>query len=152
MKKIKLARGEYTLVDNDDYENLMAFRWYVSCFGYVVRAVGKRKVIMHRVVANTPKGMMTDHINRNKLDNRKENLRICTNSENQYNRLGNKGSASKYKGVAFSKKLGKWQAQIWFGGRQRHLGMFEDQKEAAKRYNEEAVNLGIKTILLNVIE
>jgi hypothetical protein len=99
MKKIPLRNKihkviDYALVDNDDYGRLMKFKWCLmgsNKFFYAATATyvnGKRTTIkMHRMVMNTPKGLSTDHINHNRLDNRKKNLRICTNRINHQNRV-----------------------------------------------------------------
>ena len=89
MKKIKLSKGKYALVDDKDYDQLSKVSWHFNDL-YATRGLvsdGKLKTIyLHRFIANTPKGMETDHINQNKLDNRRENLRICTSSQNRTNK------------------------------------------------------------------
>lgn len=92
---------------------------------------------MHRMLLDIPDGKQTDHINRNKLDNRKVNLRICTNSENGRNKGTRKGSLSGYKGV--SKHRDKWQARIRLNGEQTYLGIFENIIDAALAYNKAAI-------------
>ena len=100
-------RGKEAIVDDDDYEMLMEHKWHahkqLNNKFYVERkspidSNGKRKIIrMHRVITNAPKGMQVDHINGNTLDNRKENLRICTNQQNGMNRERTKNNKSGYK-------------------------------------------------------
>lgn len=91
---------------------------------------GQTAISMHRVIMNTPKGMETDHINGNGLDNRRENLRIVTRRENQQNRHGFK--TSKYPGV--SKVKNRWTAHIHINKKQNYLGSFKDEEKAARRY------------------
>ena len=86
MKEIPLTRGKFALVDDEDYEWLSQWKWYCSTTGYAVRGCKNRILYMHREIAKTKPGMLTDHINRNKLDNRKENLRFCSHRENMKNR------------------------------------------------------------------
>lgn len=89
MKKIKLTSGKFALVDDDMFEELNKFSWCLNG-GYAIRGYSKNgkqaKLKMHRVIMNTPKGMDTDHIDNNKLNNQRNNLRVCTRSQNCMNR------------------------------------------------------------------
>jgi hypothetical protein len=89
MKEIQLNKGMVALVDDEDFRTVSLFKWYVATTGYAVhgeRVNGKQlKIYMHRFVTNAPKNMQVDHINANRLDNRKENLKICTARENGEN-------------------------------------------------------------------
>jgi len=98
MKKIKLTQGKYALVDNEDYERLNQWKWYANrqnstrhrAIWYATRySLGgtnkRKKLLMHRLIMNTPKEMQTDHLSGDGLDNRRENLKICTQSENLQN-------------------------------------------------------------------
>lgn len=145
MKKIFLTQGKVALVDEGDYEYLNQWPWFYSA-GYAVRNVangkGKQKaVLMHRVINNTPEKLHTDHINRDKLDNRKENLRSVTRSQNGMNRSRYKKSSSKYKGVCWHISNGKWVATIKCASSYMHIGTFIEEKEAAKAYNKKAKEL-----------
>jgi hypothetical protein len=143
--KIPLTRGEFAKVDPEDYIWLSQFRWYCNKrphTSYAIRnAVGgkkERKVPMHREIMNTPKHLVCDHINRNGLDNRKQNLRNCMREENNLNRGAHRGSVSKYKGVYWKKREGRWAACIKSDGKRKHLGYFDSEVEAAKAYDEAA--------------
>jgi len=135
MKEIPLTKGKVAIVDDDDFEYLSKFRWYVDARGY---AVHKRKeiVYMHRLISKTPKGLETDHINGNKLDNRKENLRHCTKSENMRNRGKQTNNKSGYKGVSWHLRAKKWLAHIVINRKSIHLGLFDDPEEASKTYRK----------------
>lgn len=87
--------GKYAEVDADDYDMLSQYKWYLSKDGYAARRSTGGTTYMHRLVMDTPKDMQTDHINRDRLDNRKANLRICTNAENQKNRKTRRGTVHK---------------------------------------------------------
>ena len=93
--------------------------------------------------------MHVDHINGNPLDNRKSNLRICTNAENQRNRGVNKNNTSGYKGVCWAKQNKKWKARIKHNGKLIHLGYYKDKEEAARAYDKKAKELHGEYAYLN---
>tara|TARA_R110000824_G_scaffold396554_1_gene598108 strand:- start:1212 stop:1535 length:324 start_codon:yes stop_codon:yes gene_type:complete len=95
---------------------------------------------MQRFIMDAPKGMQVDHINRNPLDNRKSNLRICTNAENSYNTGPQKNNTSGYKGVSWRKDAKKWTAYIGHAPKS-HLGYFDTPEEAAKARDAKAKEL-----------
>lgn len=146
-KTIALANGKgEAIVDDDDYEYLSQFKWHLA-EGYACHSIsmgkknGKRvfiNILMHRVVNKTPEGMKTDHINRNRLDNRKENLRACTHQQNQANHAKRRGAVSKYKGVSFCKQTNKWKSAIRISGMGITIGRFSKEEDAAKAYNDNA--------------
>src|SRR3990167_455177 len=141
MKQIKLTKGKFALVDDDMFEYLNQFRWkFDKSVGYACRTLyPKGKEYMHRIINNTPKGKQTDHINRNKLDNRKENLREATPILNLRNTGLRNTNKSGYKGIWFWKERNKWQAYIRADYKQIHLGLFKDIKDAieARKQGEE---------------
>ncbi len=148
-RRIPLSRGKYAKVDPADYYKLSEYKWFVSAGinnrFYACRwgpnRNGKRgkPVRMHREVANTPNGLVCDHINGDSLDNRKANLRSATHLQNCWNARKSPQSAySKYKGVTFDKMRQKWNAQICVNGKRIFLGTFKDETEAAKAYDKAA--------------
>lgn len=143
MKKIKLTQGKYALVDDIDFNYLNQWKWYYHKTGYAIRDVWypsekrREKVRMHRVIAKTPEDMVTDHVNQDKLDNRRSNLRICTTPENLFNRPAYKDRL--YKGTQKNGK--KWVAKIVFNKRQYYVGIFKTELEAAEAYNNKAKEL-----------
>ena len=144
-RKIPLTQGKHAIVDDEDYEFLNQWKWYVSDKGYARRNayIGDRKqktILMHRVINKTPDGMHTDHVNMNPLDNRKGNLRACSMSQNNMNRRKH-GSfrTSSFKGVRFEERINKYRAVICIDGRQTHLGVFAKEEDAAKAYNDAAI-------------
>jgi len=142
MREIKISRGLIALVDDDDYDYLSGFFWQVrpsNKTSYATRkkpsANGKQTTVsMHREIMKAGPGQQVDHINGNGLDNRKENLRLCTVQENQYN-TGPKSENSGYKGVTWHKRLRKWQARIAKDHEKYHLGYFSNKHAAAVVYN-----------------
>lgn len=146
VKYISLTQGKFALVDDKDYELVNSFKWYFdSTTGYAKRDVridGKRKCIyMHRFINGTKNGMLTDHKNGNRLDNQRNNLRECNHTQNHANKRIENSFSSKYKGVYWHKARNKWTAMIRFNRKGHYLGLFTDEKEAAKAYNEKAKDL-----------
>lgn len=142
-KSIPLTRGKFAIVDDEDFEELSKHKWYCSIAGYAIRSiyVGRKqqtKIWMHREIIHTPPDMQTDHINGNRLDNRRGNLRICTSCGNSKNRKLNKNNISGFKGVAWDKKHKRWWVHIKTNGNQKHLGYFDDTVQAAHAYDEAA--------------
>lgn len=156
MREIILTKGKSAIVDDSDYQWLSQWKWTYHNQGYAYRGMGGRKnrkcILMHRLIMNTPDGMDTDHINMNKLDNRRVNLRICDRSLNLANQGGRLGS-SLYRGVHYSKKQKAWLSQIKDNGRTKHIGSFKNEREAAKAYNLAATRkYGNNHIYLNNVE
>lgn len=90
-----------------------------------------------------------DHINQIKNDNRVENLRDVSRSQNQYNKCSAKGSSSKYIGVSWNKSANKWMARIRVNGKEKYLGSFDNEIDAAKRRDEEIIKVGCQYCALN---
>jgi len=153
MKKIKLGGnngiGKFALVDDKDFEMLNEHRWHCLNKGYAIRKIrvdGKRTaLLMHRLIMNTPEGMDTDHIDGNKLNNQKSNLRICTRSQNQMNRGVGKNNWLGIKGVSHHTRTinGKTYtyitAHIGVNGKLIHLGHFPTIELASKARNAAAL-------------
>lgn len=150
MKEIKLTQGQVALVDDEDYEWINQWKWHAQRSGdgfYACRTEtknGKHKLIsMHRLIAETPHLLITDHINGNTLDNRRANLRPCDYRQNMYNSIGKvKTSVAGYKGVDIStnpRLKKKYRATIFVNGRHVFLGCFYTPKEAAMAYDKAAV-------------
>jgi hypothetical protein len=133
----------YAMVDDEDFDRLNQWKWHRGPSGYVARHIWSRgrsvRFRMHREILNCPGGYEVDHINGNPLDNRKSNLRICTKSENQWNKGLGKDNTSGFKGV--SAERGKWQARIRVKTVRRHLGLYETPLEAALAYDAAALEL-----------
>jgi hypothetical protein len=146
--RIPLTQGKFAKVDPEDYIWLSQFRWHCHKREHAYYAVRthwqkrvSKKILMHRLIADTPGHLVCDHINRDGLDNRKQNLRNCTKQQNNLNQTGHRDSASRYKGVYWKKDMQKWAASIQIDARRRHLGYFEDETTAAKAYDKAAKRL-----------
>lgn len=170
MKEIKLSRGQVTVVSDEDFEFLSQWKWCaekkVRSSFHAVRCPkfkkpdGKwssRHIVMHNVLAERifgiiPDGQVVDHINRNPLDNTRENLRICSIHENARNTGKQKNTSSKYKGVYFASDRNRWHARIYCNKTLYQLGYFVSEKDAAEAYNNAAVKHFGEFAFLNVIE
>lgn len=145
-KHIPLSQGRFAIVDDEDYEMLSSIgKWSLNA-GYAARTQrsketdGKQKFIsMHRLILNAPKEYIVDHINGNKLDNRKSNLRLCTDSQNLKNQGKRKANTSGYKGVFWHIRQNRWIAKLYSNKKCIYLGMYDCPIEAAKAYNAGAL-------------
>jgi len=135
--EIKLTNSnKVTLIDDTDYSLLIDSGvrcWHLTHDGYVRGCVNGVNVFMHRMILN-PGKLHTDHINGNKLDNRKSNLRKATRSQNMANRKPNSKGTSEYKGV-YKNKSHTWTASIWKDNHKTHIGSFMSEEDAAKAYD-----------------
>ena len=142
MKKILLSQGKVAVVDDEDFEHINQFNWCYSNQGYAVRhEQGHHQglLLMHRIILPPPDEMEIDHINHNGLDNQKNNLRICTRSQNLQNRFIFKNNSSGYKGIYPDRN--KWRVQIRINKIKINLGSFSSPHEAALAYDKAAKEL-----------
>ena len=128
------------LLDVCDVDMVSEFQWSIGTHGYATSGCGEKQILLHRMVAGAKDGEMVDHINRNKLDNRRSNLRICSFRQNIMNREKLVSGNNPYKGVCRLSD-GCWQAQIRCNNRAVYLGRFHDVSDAAKAYDAAAREL-----------
>ncbi len=146
MISIPLTRGLTAIVDDIDAD-LQQFYWASDKKGYAQRFIKRTTVKMHRVIMSRVVGRsllqdeQVDHINRNKSDNRRQNLRLASHHQNS----ANQERRGKSKGIIFTKKsanaIGKWRARIRYHGKLIHLGYFLDKNDAIAAYNRAAIEL-----------
>lgn len=142
-KLIPLGHNHFSKVDASDFEFLNRWNWAMNNYGYAVRKdeVTKESIQIHRLLMPPPEGKQIDHINRDKLDNRRRNIRFATVWENSGNVEKRGMGTSKFKGVSRSARDGRW---IVFAkdlnGRSKNLGRYSDEITAAAVYNEYAKN------------
>lgn len=135
MKRIALTKGASTLIDDEDVEFVTRWRWKLHPQGYACRSTwvdGRYVTLMlHRVIAKTPPHLQTDHINRDRLDNRRSNLRNVTGSTNTMNQGLSPRNTSGFRGVTWDKSRQKWQAKTKHLGKWIYLGRFDTAEDAA---------------------
>jgi hypothetical protein len=151
MAAIRLTQDKIAIIDDDDFERVSKHKWYyrgrygsrVNEQGYVLRTVretGKKQttISLQRFVMNNPEGFQVDHVNGDRLDNRKCNLRVATMEQNSHNSTLRKNNTSGFKGVYFKKANQRFFAKISINKKPTHLGYFSTAIDAAKTYDEAA--------------
>jgi hypothetical protein len=145
--QIPLTRGQVAIVDAADYPVVAGRRWFArwnkkTGSFYAESNSGNRtrgvSAYIHREVACPGPGLWVDHINHDTLDNRRSNLRIVTNSQNQANQRPQVGKSSRFKGVSWRARTGRWEAYIKVSGKKLPLGYHRDEVSAALAYDKAA--------------
>lgn len=153
-RRVKLLPDKYAKVEPRDYYDVSKYTWWArkTPRSYTaIRFIEKGRVLvpvhMHRQImlkklkpesGELPANLLVDHKNRDATDNRRVNLRLATTSQNSMNRRKCKGTSSKYKGVSWDNRKKLWKAAIQIDRKNRHLGYFESEMEAAKVYDKAA--------------
>ena len=156
MKEIPLTHNKVALVDDDIYEWVSLQAWYCTNAGYVARDFTRNKkrvsVLLHRLIMNAPEDKEIDHIDGNKLNNVRSNLRICTRTQNAANIRKQSGEcSSKHKGVYWDKTRKHYRVEIntIIGG--YYIGAFTSEDEAGLAYNLAAISIQGEFAKLNDI-
>lgn len=127
------SSDKQAFIDDDDFEKVSKYKWSITSDGYA-RTTNDPRTSMHRIVMDAKKGQAVDHINRNRLDNRRENLRFATTRENAYNKSAAHYNKTGLKGVRLERKTGKYVSAITVEGKTLYLGSFETALEAHQAY------------------
>ena len=142
--ELTTTNGIKFLVDRADCSTLVQYRWFATkehnSNNFVIRAFKSKRITLHRFITNAPKGMVVDHINHNTLDNRRSNLRVCTQKQNSWNSHKKSNHTNPYKGVHRS-SMGRWKAVIREAGKYKHIGVYDTPEEAAIAYDRKAIEL-----------
>ena len=136
VSQILLSKGRVAPVDDELFEWLSRYRWYVTSKGYAAATIEGKQVYMHRLIMNAQPGEIVDHQNGSRLDNRRDNLRIVTPMQSQWNRRPS--GTSRYKGVSYHKGNRGWAARIQSHGHRITLGYFQEPVHAAMAWNTAA--------------
>lgn len=148
--KIKINSKKFgeriILIDKTDWKLVSQYRWHVVNWHGILYAItnvmvdGKQNTIkMHRLILKAPRHLQVDHINKNGLDNRRHNIRLCTASQNRYNQKQRKDSSHPFKGIGRWRK--RWAAFIRKDGKSIRVGVYDTPIEAAKAYDGKAREL-----------
>lgn len=139
------SKFSVAIIDKEDLDKIKKYRWSVMKGNNTLYAQAKYKnggrttyLLMHRLIMDAKKGQEVDHRYRHGLDNRKENLRLCTRQQNRFNSKSQKGCTSLYKGVSWHEATKKWQVYLCVDYKNKNLGSFDSQEDAAIRYDEAA--------------
>lgn len=137
--------GKYTIIDDEDYPKVANTKWHYGCKYYAVhhKMINRKHfyIYLHKVVLGVENKTEVDHINGDKLDNRRSNLRICTHQQNMHNKGMQKNNKSGFKGVSWDSTRKRWKATISHHDRTINLGRFQDKMDAVRTYNNKAVEL-----------
>lgn len=155
MKEIKLTLGQVAVIDDEDFDKISHLKWRAQKARngfYATANLNNKDVIQmqNMIITNVPEGKMVDHRDRNGLNNQKDNLRICTPSQNGANRTP--WGKSKYLGVSRKGARNKWRAFIGVEGVNKYIGTFDSEEQAAIAYNEAAIKYKGEFANLNVIQ
>lgn len=154
------TKGQETgrlIIDTVNLTRVSKEKWFVKIDkGYVAAAAvgsgpNKNMRMHHFLFGKPPVGFEYDHENRNPLDNRRDNVRVVTASQNVRNRGENKNNSSGFRGVVRHSRGAGWIATIWFNYKPIYLGYYMNKEDAARAYNEKALELFGKLAFQNVI-
>lgn len=157
MANLRLSNSKLLVtVDDEDLEKVIPYIW---CFNrqnhtiYIQANIGNNKTIeIHQLILEYKEGFVIDHKNHNRLDNRKENLRYATKSQDLANRRLQLNNKSGYKGVSWIERDKRWQATIQINGISKYIGFYKTKEEAALAYNKRATSLFGEFAYLNIIK
>jgi hypothetical protein len=151
MKEIPLTQGKVALVDDEDFSELSKHVWCAHKVGYhyyAARRTDTGNILhMHRAIMKPPEGLIVDHISGDGLDNRKNNLRNCTYSQNLRGHRKENG----FRGVSFFKRDCNYSVGITVNGKRVHVGYYKTAIEAAKAYNKASIKYNGNDGFLNTI-
>lgn len=162
-KIINLTRGYKAYVDEEDYAEINQHKWhakndYRCVYAQRNATVNEKKhgcpsvILMHRQITGFPKDKVIDHKNHNGLDNRKQNLRVCTFKQNSINQRLQENKSINYKGVCWDKSKNKFKAYFCHNGKPKHIGHFYTATEAAEAYNLKTYEVYGEYANLNIID
>jgi hypothetical protein len=133
---VRLLIGDetlYCLIDKDDYDKIKNYKWYIVDTSYIRASINNKSMLLHRFLMDAKKNIIIDHIDSDKLNNKRNNLLLSDNSRNGKNKKKMDGCTSKYLGVHFWKAKNKWRAQIFHNGKRIYIGINASEKRMARK-------------------
>ncbi len=153
MSEIELTQGKIALVDDEDFTALSQHKWFYmkvnEDLGYAARKINGSIIYMHNIIMNPLPSFQVDHINWNGIDNQKFNLRITTKSGNLQNKRKQSNKTSKFLGVSRDSRKPKWRSQAKLKQKKIALGLYDNEEDAAKAYDEKVLELHGEHALTN---
>ena len=139
-RTINLTRGQVAIIDEEDFQRISQEHWCaIKIKGRYYAIQGKRtNLYMHRIIMGATDDEQIDHVNNNGLDNRKRNLRRCTNAQNNWNKGKHRDNTSGFKGVSYDPDRGKWRARLMVNGKFVWLGRHHTAQAAYMAYTTKA--------------
>lgn len=153
-KQGKNAGKYFVMVDDEDYEELNKYKWHVRIGPrtfYAIRNDNHITLYMHRIITKAKRGVLVDHRDLNGLNNQKYNLRKCNQAQNIRNGRCRQNNTTGFKGVNYQRKIKKYQARVGYENKRLYLGVYNTPIEAAKIYNQKALELFGEFAKLNII-
>jgi hypothetical protein len=157
LRKLWRPSGEFALVDAEDFHLVCHLKWRIHSDGYAITSqlgqpqTKRTNIYMHRLIIKPGKGLQADHINGNRLDNRRCNLRVATSSQNNSNNSRRRIGLTGYRGVSWCRHREKYVARVQHKNKEFFLGSYSDPKSAhaayvrmAKKLHQEFYNPGTK--------
>lgn len=121
------------IIDLDDIDIIKKYKWCLSSSnGYAITMIKGKQKSLHRYIMNPSDNMVVDHINHDRLDNRRSNLRICTQQQNSWNTSISKNNKTGKTGVSYIKEYDSWQVVIYVDGKNKYIGRYKSKEEAIK--------------------
>ena len=146
------AKGESFIFDTELLDIVNKYTWYMDERKCLKTNLTSKKILrLHSLILGENKGLQIDHINHNPSDNRKANLRVVTQQQNIFNNPLRADNTTGFKGVSFNKCVSKYQANIVLNGKSHYLGVYKHPEEAAKAYNQKAIELFGEYAFLNPV-
>ena len=149
--EMPLTKGKIALIDDEDYALILLFHWFYDSHQYArTKKLSGGSMSMHRLLIKPQTGYEIDHIDGNRINNQRKNLRIVTHKQNQANQGKHIRKTSQYKGVCWRKDVNKWIAYIETNNKPTHLGYHLSEVEAARAYDRAALDMFGEYARLNV--